>query len=290
MNHLTQNNPALPVARLCRLLDVPRSSLYYQAAATSSAEAQLREAISEIAGQWPTYGVRRITHQLRRDQASGEREREAAYVGQRRVHRLMREMSLCATPHKPRKKRTTNSEHSLARYPDLVKKLPAVERPEHVWASDITYVALGSGFVYLAVIMDVFTRSIRGWHLSRSLSGDLCLAALRQALASGRAPGIHHSDQGIQYAAGEYVNTLKVAGVAISMAKVGCPEDNGYAERLMRTIKEEHVTLTEYASFADAKAQISTFLTDVYNHKRIHSALEYLTPAEFEARSRQTVK
>lgn len=146
---------------------------------------------------------------------------------------------------------------------------------------DITYVRLQSEFVYLAVIMDVFTRSVRGWHLGRSLDGELTLTALRRALLRG-IPEIHHSDQGVQYAAGGYVQMLDGLGASISMAEVGEAWQNGYAERLMRTIKEEEVALSEYIGYNDAYRQIGRFLDEVYQHKRIHSSLGYLTPAEFE--------
>ena len=136
-------------------------------------------------------------------------------------------------------------------------------------------------FTYLAVLMDVFSRSIRGWNLGRGLEQELTLVALRRAMGRG-TPEIHHSDQGVQYAATKYVERLSGRGVAVSMAGVGKPEENGYAERLMRTIKEEEVALTEYADFADARRQLGRFLDAVYNRKRIHSALGYLTPTEFE--------
>jgi putative transposase len=146
----------------------------------------------------------------------------------------------------------------------------------------VTYVRLGNGFVYLAVIMDVFTRAIRGWNLSRNLDTDLTLGALQRAL-SLCIPEIHHSDQGVQYAAQAYTDLLQRYEVQISMAAQGKPEENGYAERLMRTIKEEEVDLSEYTDFADVYRQMGRFLEDVYNTKRIHSALGYLTPIEFEA-------
>lgn len=148
--------------------------------------------------------------------------------------------------------------------------------------ADITYIRLERDFVYLAVIMDVHTRAVRGWHLSRSLDRELTLTALRRALAD-RVPDIHHSDQGVQYACGDYTDLLREQGVQISMAAVGKPEDNGYAERLMRTIKEEEVDLSEYEDFHDAYRSIGRFLDEVYTQKRIHSALGYLTPAEYEA-------
>ena len=186
-----------------------------------------------------------------------------------------------------RRKRTTDSNHGFPRWPNLVEGLEVV-RPDQVWVADITYIRLRRDFVYLAVIMDVFTRLIRGWHLGRGLDGGLTLQALERAQAQGR-PEIHHSDQGVQYAAAAYVRRLTSRGVSISMAAVGKPEENGFAERLMRTIKEEEVDLSEYLDYADALRQLGRFLDAVYNHKRIHSALGYLTPAEFEEqwRSRQ---
>jgi putative transposase len=156
-----------------------------------------------------------------------------------------------------------------------------ITHPEQVWVCDITYIRLGNGFVYLAVVMDVFTRSIRGWSLGQVLDTNLTLAALRMALALC-LPEIHHSDQGVQYAAQDYVDLLNKYTVQISMAAQGKPEENGYAERLMRTIKEEEVDLSEYNNFADARSQIGRFIEDVYMTKRIHSSLGYLTPVEFE--------
>jgi len=157
-----------------------------------------------------------------------------------------------------------------------------VVRPDQVWVADITYIRLARGFVYLAVLMDVFTRAIRGWALECDLDRGLTMAALARALRGGR-PEIHHSDQGVQYAAGEYVALLHAAQVAVSMADVGAAWQNGYAERLMRTIKEEEVYLSEYVDYHDALNQLGRFLDDAYMHKRIHSALGYLTPAEFES-------
>jgi putative transposase len=150
----------------------------------------------------------------------------------------------------------------------------------------ITYIRLRDEFVYLAVIMDVFTRSIRGWHLGRSLDQTLTLIALDRALAV-HAPEIHHSDQGIQYAAAAYIEMLRAAGAEISMAEIGEAWQNGYAERLIRTIKEEEVDLSDYECYTDAVSQLGRFLNDVYMHKRIHSSLGYLTPAEFEEQWRR---
>jgi transposase InsO family protein len=258
-------------ARLvCRLLDFPRCQLYRQPSPPPDEESQLRQALIRLAGEWPTYGYRRLTKMLRR---------EGHLVNSKRVRRLMKELGILGEP-PVRRPRTTDSRHGFPRYPNLVKDLQVV-RPDQVWVADITYVRLLREFVYLAVIMDVFTRAIRGWHLSRGLDVGLTLTALDQAL-QGRTPEIHHSDQGVQYAAVEYVDRLKTSNVAINMAKVGEPRENGFAERLMRTIKEEEVDLSEYLDFADALRQIGRFLEAVYNRKRIHSSLGYLTPEEFE--------
>lgn len=281
-----------PAQAVCRLLGYPRSSYYHyshysqsQASPPRPRDEEVREAIQAVASRWSTYGYRRITAQLRRGKAAGGYE---LWANHKRVRRLMREMGLQGKVAR-RKRRTTNSQHPFPRYPNLVEGLQVV-RPDQLWVGDITYVRLNSEFVYLAVVMDVFTRSIRGWHLSRWLDAELTETALRRALAaplgtptrSNRVPEIHHSDQGVQYAAGGYVRMLEEAGVQVSMAQVGAAWQNGYAERVMRTIKEEEVDLSEYIDYNDAYQQIGRFLDEVYQHKRIHSSLGYLTPAEFE--------
>ena len=260
-----------PIKVACEVLDVARSSYYYQLV-ESPDEAKLRGAIKKTAAEWPTYGYRRITEQLRRGEW---------VVNHKRVRRLMRLMDIQAQIQR-KKRRTTNSEHDFPRYPNLVLDLEIV-RPEQVWVCDITYIRLRYGFVYLAVIMDVFTRGIRGWHLGRNLDHTLTLIALQRGLVKYPAPEIHHSDQGVQYAATAYTQVLQDVNVQISMADVGEAWQNGYAERLIRTIKEEEVDLSEYLDYHDAYQQLGSFLDDVYMHKRIHSSLGYLTPAEFEA-------
>lgn len=261
---------AYPIRWLCRLLDVPRSSVYYRPLPTPDEEAIFKSVLLDLAAAWPTYGYRRLTAMMRR---------EGWRVNGKRVRRWMDELGLTGAP-PTRTTRTTNSRHSFPRYPNLVEGLQIV-RPEQVWVADITYIRLRREFVYLAILMDVFTRLIRGWQLSRSLDQGLTLAALERALVVGR-PEIHHSDQGLQYAAAAYVERLRAVGAQPSMAAVGEPRENGYAERLMRTIKEEEVNLSDYQDFDDAHSQIRLFLDDVYNVKRIHSALGYLTPLEFE--------
>ena len=258
-----------PVQVLCDVVDLARSSYYYPAHPRddTALEAQIRA----VCGDWPTYGVPRVTAQVERD--------FQVTVNHKRVQRVMHALDL--TQKKRRKtKRTTQSDHAFPRYPNLVKDLTATH-PDQIWVADITYVQLEVECVYLAILMDVFTRAIRGWHLSRSLDQELTLTALRRALHS-QAPEIHHSDQGVQYAATAYVDLLTQQHSAISMSERGDATQNGYAERLIRTIKEEEVHLSDYRDYQDARARIGRFLNDVYMHKRIHSALGYLTPAEYE--------
>jgi putative transposase len=268
---MLSNNEPYPVRAICRVLDLPRSTYYHRP--KESDDLRLREAIEAIVQEFPTYGSRRVTKQLRRSPYN-------IRVNRKRIQRLLWEMGL-QQPQKRLTCRTTNSCHAYPRYPNLVKEL-SITFPDQVWVSDITYIRLQREFIYLAVIMDVFTRSIRGWQLSRSLDQQLTLTALKRAL-SDHVPLIHHSDQGGQYAATAYTDLLTSHGVQISMAAEGVPEENGHAERLLRTIKEEEVKLSEYYDFEDALTQIGYFIEQVYQSKRIHSALGYLTPAEFEA-------
>ena len=260
---------AYPVKVLCDVLSLSRSSYYHQSQVAD--DAPLRAALLAEAEAWPTYGYRRVTAQL---------QRQGWQVNHKRIHRLMQEMGLQGQA-PVRTVRTTNSHHGYRRYPNLVQNL-SITRPHQVWVADITFVRLAHKFVYLAVIMDVFTRQICGWHLANTMDQSLTLHALQMALRVA-TPEIHHSDQGRQYAATAYVDLLNHAQVAISMADVGKAWQNGYAERVIRTIKEEEIDLSDYQDFHDAYQQISRFLSDVYNRKRIHSSLGYLTPTEFAA-------
>lgn len=264
-----------PKQTVCAVLDFARSTLYYHSQRPD--DEPLKVAIRQVAGQFPTYGYRRMTAEL---------QRRDWPVNRKRVARLMGELGLTARI-KRKTRRTTNSEHDLPRYPNLVQDL-CICRPDQVWVADLTYVRLQRDFVYLAVLMDVFTRSIRGWHLGRSLEQALTLTALQKALTTHR-PEIHHSDQGLQYAALAYTQLLHDHAAQISMADVGEPTQNGYAERLMRTIKEEEVDLNDYEDYHDAYQQIGQFLEDVYMSKRVHSKLGYLPPAEFESQWRLAV-
>lgn len=255
----------------CAALGLARSSYYRRAKAKDRSEQ--REAVARIAGRFPTYGSRRIKAEL-------ARAPHGMRLGRQQVSRLMRELGLMVK-RKPRQRRTTDSGHGNRRYRNLVKGM-AITRPNQVWVADITYIRLRSHDVYLSILMDACTRMVRGWNLGGSLGQELALLPLKAALSRHPAPCIHHSDQGRQYAAKAYVQLLQAAGTQISMAAVGSPNENGYAERLIRTIKEEEVYLSEYRSMAEARQQIGHFIEVVYARERVHSALGYLTPAEFE--------
>lgn len=257
-----------PLTLLCQTLRCNRSTFYYTPQPADQVD--LKEAIGAVVEQWPTYGYRRVTEQLKR---------EGRRVNHKRVLRVMGEMGLTERPRR-RKVRTTDSDHPFRCYPNLVQDL-TICRPDHVWVADITYVRVRLEELYLAILMDVYTRRLRGWNLARGLDASLTLGALHKALRQG-TPSIHHSDQGVQYACEDYTDALPNS-VEISMTDKGEAWQNGYAERVIRTIKEECIELEEYLDYADALGRIGPFLDDVYDRKRIHSSLGYLTPAEFEA-------
>lgn len=275
--------PALPLYRMCQLLGLSRSLVYRPLADRRHEQVEdekLISAIDQIVLRFAGYGYRRVTAHL---------NREGYGVNHKRVLRLMREQGLLCRPRR-RWSKTTDSEHGLRPYTNLLlgKKVSDVAKLNQVWVADITYVRLGndSGFCYVAAILDAFSRRVVGWHISRDIDAALVLTALEMALKDRNPePGwIHHSDQGVQYACRGYVERLTAAGARISMSRRGCPQDNAQAESFFRTLKVEEVYLQEYGSFAQASAYISQFIEDVYNQKRLHSALGYLPPAEFEQR------
>lgn len=280
--------PALPRLRACELLEVNRGS-YYRAAGlartqgdTPSSRSQeregtaLREAIERITLEQVGYGYRRVTAQLHRD---------GFLVNHKRVLRLMREESLLCQL-KRRWVVTTDSDHGLRVYPNLLKEAGwrQLTGINQAWVGDITYIRLREEFVYLAVLLDAFSRRVVGWQLSRRIDGELVLAALSQALCQRQpaAGWIHHSDQGVQYACRDYVERVLGAGGRVSMSGKGRPRDNAQAERFMRTLKQEEVYLQEYAGYGDSEDGIGHFIEAVYNEKRLHSALGYRPPSEFE--------
>ena len=257
-----------PVDLLCRLLHCPRSSYYYKEV---GADTTVRDAIEQIAAAFPRYGYRRITAEL---------ARRGIAVNHKRVLRIMQAENLLVAV--KRYARPAYKRHDLPRYPNLIRNVTP-ERADQVWGSDFTYIRLRGEWVYLAVILDLFTRAIRGWHLGRDMTERLVTAALQNALAAHIAPAIHHSDQGVQYCASGYIALLQQAGVAVSMSAAGRPTENAFVERVIRTLKDEEVSLNDYEDFDDAFGRIGQFLDDVYNTKRVHSALGYKTPAEYEA-------
>jgi transposase InsO family protein len=258
-----------PVNLLCDVLDLPRSTYYHQVQ-EKAGDPELLDAIEQVIVRWPYYGYRRVTQQLKR--AGFE-------VGETRVRRLLKELEHTCRVGKARFS-TTDSRHDHPRYPNLIKELE-VTHVNQVWVADITYIRLGRRFIYLAVILDAYSRAIRGWHLGLNLDKQLTIQALQMALAHHPAPEYHHSDQGGQYASPRYTRLLPDT-TRISMAAVGRPMENGIVERFIRTFKEEHIDYSEYDDFADAFTQIAYWLEIEYMTERIHSALDYLTPAEFE--------
>jgi putative transposase len=271
-------SPKYGVAFMCTLVGLNRSS-YYHVAQDHPDDDVLESDLRKAAGNRPSDGYRRLTQTLRR------RYKRYKTLNTKRVRRVMKRAGLNIKRRK-KSRRTTNSQHGFQRYPNLTKDLK-IDHPNQVWVGDIAAILLADGSeVFLAILMDVFTRKVVGWELSRDITHQLPLGALKRALRLGH-PIIHHSDQGVQYATPKYTQLLLNRHVQISMAAVGKAWENGYAERWIRTLREEELSLTEYKNFADAYRQIHRFITDVYNRKRIHSSLGYLTPTEFEAQWRQ---
>lgn len=258
-------------------MGLSRSTHYYRSKQPSpqakKEAADLRDRIEQIVVEHPRYGYRRVSHELRR---------EGWAVNHKRVARIMREESLqCQV--KRRWVKTTDSNHGYRVYPNRLEGFEVV-RPNQAWVADITYIRILTGFLYLAVLLDLFSRKVIGWALSERIDAELTLAALRMALEErGSVEGcIHHSDRGVQYACQAYVEELSRAGMMISMAGKGNPYENAFAESFIKTLKYEEVYLWDYQSVEDVKERIPYFLEEVYNQKRLHSALGYVTPEEFE--------
>jgi len=267
----------LTIARMVELGRISRSGLYrFDDSAELGPEAHmdLRDAIQRIALAWPSYGRPRITAELRRQDWT---------VNPKLVYRLMREDNLLCV----RKRKfvvTTDSNHTRKVYLNLAPGM-ILTAPDQLWRADITYIRLRDEFVFLAVILDAYSRRVIGWALDRTLEDELTLTALRMALSRRfvAAGLVHHSDRGSQYASNDYTDLLKANGIDISMSRKGNPWDNAACESFMKTLKYEEVLRNEYRDLAEARASIAEFLEKVYNQKRLHSALGYLPPAEFEA-------
>lgn len=266
----------LTIDRMVKLGRVSRSGFYRfdeSAERGPDPHMDLHDAIQQIALAWPSYGRPRITAELRR---------QGWRVNPKLVYRLMREDNLLCV----RKRKfvvTTDSNHTRRIYPNLAPGM-ILTAPDQLWRADITYIRLRDEFVFLAVILDAYSRRVIGWALDRTMEDSLTLTALRMALSRRvvEAGLTHHSDRGSQYASNDYTDLLKANGIAISMSRKGNPWDNAACESFMKTLKYEEVLRNEYRDLADARASIREFLEKVYNHKRLHSALGYLPPAEFE--------
>jgi len=254
-------------------MNLPRSTYYHQTKSRPDGAKALIARIEAVIEEFPGYGYRRVTKELHR---RGFRDNH------KKVLRVMKQQGLTRKP-KRRWVRTTNSEHAHRVYPNLAQNL-LVTGPNQLWVADITYIAILSGFVYLAVILDLFARRVVGHALSRNIDTALCLDALRMALALRRPPKgiVHHSDRGVQYASRDYVEELLANGFRISMARKGNPYDNAAAESFIKTLKSEEVYLWEYRTMDDVQNRLPYFIEDVYNRKRLHSALGYVPPIEFE--------
>ena len=265
----------MTVERMCELARVSRAGFYRFSPRPAGVDPdmELRDALQRVALEFPIYGWPRVTAEL---------QRRGWAVNHKRVYRLMREDNLLCL----RKRKfvlTTDSDHGLPVYPNLVPPLKLTGL-DQLWVADLTCIRLALEFVYLAVILDAISRRVIGWALDRTLEAALTLTALRMALAQRRPrPGlVHHSDRGVQYASHKYTQLLEQHGIHISMSRRGNPWDNAACESFLKTLKYEEVYRSEYRDLPEARASISAFLEKVYNQKRLHSALGYLPPAEFE--------
>ncbi len=267
------------VERMCALAGVSRGAYYrgWGRSAPGREETALRDAIQRLALAHRWYGYRRITALLKREDWE---------VNHKRVARLLREDNLLCLRRAAFKPPTTNSRHDWRVWPNLARRLVPMAINQ-LWVGDITYVRLDEAFVYLAVLLDAFSRKVIGWALADHLQASLALEALQMALDSREviAGGlVHHSDRGVQYACGDYIARLEAAGIQPSMSRAGCPYDNAMAESFMKTLKQEEVDASAYQDLNHARSAIGTFIESVYNHQRLHSALDYLSPVEFETR------
>ena len=256
-------------------MSLPRSSYYYKPKTQekSPEDQALEHRIEEITEEFPKYGYRKVTRQL---------HREGNPVNHKKVLRIMREKGLLVKKSR-RLIKTTDSNHPYLVYPNLTKNLK-VTRVNQVWVADITYVQIVSAFVYLAVILDLCSRKAIGYAISRTIDTALSLVALRMAIQNRNPPPgvIHHSDQGVQYAAHDYIDELRNHKFRISMSRKGNPYDNAFAESFMKTVKTEEVYLWEYRTLDDVLRRLPYFIEDVYNQKRLHASLGYIPPNEYE--------
>jgi transposase InsO family protein len=263
--------------KLGEAVGLSRATIWRQLCQPSTShedELELRSQIQTIALEMRAYGYRPITAEL---------HRRGVKVNHKRVLRLLREDNLLCLRQRAFV-RTTDSRHNLMVYPNLTREL-VLSNINQLWVADITYIRLRCEFIYLAVLLDAFSRRCIGWAISRHIDTQLTLAALQMVLTRRtiHAGLIHHSDRGVQYAAADYVTVLHDHKIEISMSRTGNPYDNAKAERFMRTLKYEEIYMNDYETLGEVRASIEHFIEAVYNRKRLHSAIGYRPPAEFEA-------